>query len=187
MEIKQSIVIRRSLDEVWQLFQDIPAVARCMPGAELTEDRGDGKYAGKVSIRLGPLTTTFEGEVEHWPEPVSFSGRAEGRGVDRRGGSRSRMAMVYALSEADDGTELAVTADLQLSGPIAQFGRPAIVTETAKLLIEQFVANIDATLTNNEDTCGEGAPLAAQEINALKLGSRVVSGSVKRWLGKKDA
>lgn len=185
MEIKQTVVISRSLEEVWQLFQDVPAVARCMPGAELTEDKGDGKYAGKVSVRLGPLTTTFEGEVEHYPEPESFSGKAEGRGVDRRGGSRSRMAMVYALSQAEDGTQLAVTAELQLSGPIAQFGRPAIVTETARLLIEQFVANVDAALTNGDESSGEAAPLAPQEINALKLGGRVVSGSVKRWLGKK--
>lgn len=184
MEIKQSVIIHRSLEEVWQLFQDVPAVAGCMPGAELTEEKGEGQYAGKVSVRLGPLTTTFEGEVAHWPDPANLCGKAEGKGVDRRGGSRSRMTMDYALRQADGGTELSVNANLQLSGPIAQFGRPAIVTETARLLIEQFVANVDALLT--QDASGGAAPLKPGEINALKLGGRVVSGSVKRWLGKKS-
>jgi uncharacterized protein len=183
MEIKQSVTIHRDLAEVWSLFQDIPAVARCMPGAELTEDRGEGKYAGKVSVRLGPLTTTFEGEVEHRADVANFRGVAEGKGVDRRGGSRSRMTMDYALREVEGGTELSVDANLQLSGPIAQFGRPTIVTETARLLIEQFVANIDALLMH--DASGEFTPPEPGEINALKLGGRVVSGSVKRWLGKK--
>lgn len=184
MQITQTVVIPRSREAVWALFQDVPAVARCMPGAELTSDEGQGRYLGKVTIRVGPLTAAFEGEVEHRPDPESFSGKAEGRGVDRRGGSRSRMAMNYALREQEDGTELTVDAEVQLSGPIAQFGRPAIVTETAKLLIEQFVANVDATLSGEDEALPEGAEQAGSEINALRLGGRVVTGSVKRWLSK---
>ena len=178
MQIQQTVLLRHSCDEVWALFQDVPTLARCMPGAELTEDRGDGKYAGKVSIKLGPFTANFEGEVEHHPDPQSFTGRATGAGTDRRGGSRSRMTMDYALREADEGTELSFEADVQLSGPIAQFGRPAIVTETAKHLFSQFAANVEASLD------GSDAMSQASELNALKLGSKVVGASVKRWMGK---
>jgi carbon-monoxide dehydrogenase small subunit len=180
MQIRQSVTVNRPREEVWALFQDIPALAGCMPGAELTRDNGDGSYAGIVSIKLGPFKAAFEGEVQHQPDPATFSGRAEGRGIDKKGGSRSRMTMSYALAEADGATAMTVDADIQLSGPVAQFGRPGIVSETAKLLIQQFVANVEATLDGNATAA------APREISALKLGGKVVGASVKRWLGKED-
>ncbi len=180
MQIRQSVTVNRPREEVWALFQDIPTIAGCMPGAELTRDNGDGSYAGVVSIKLGPFKAAFEGEVQHTPDPATFSGKAEGRGIDKKGGSRSRMTMTYALADKDGAaTELTVDADIQLSGPVAQFGRPGIVTETAKLLIQQFVANVEAELA------GDGGS-AAKELSALKLGGKVVGASVKRWLGKES-
>lgn len=179
MQIKQSVTVARPREEVWALFQDTPVIAGCMPGAELTHDNGDGSYAGVVSIKLGPFKAAFEGEVRHEPDPATFSGRAEGRGIDRKGGSRSRMTMNYALVDRGEATDLAIDADIQLSGPVAQFGRPGIVAETAKLLIQQFVANVEAELNGN------GASTeTAKELSALKLGGKVVGASVKRWLGK---
>lgn len=182
MQIRQSVTIQRSRAEVWALFQDIPSIARCMPGAELTCDNGDGTYAGVVAIKLGPFKAMFEGEVSHRPEPANFSGKAEGRGIDKRGGSRSRMMMNYALMDRGETTELVLDAEVQLSGPVAQFGRPGIVSETAKLLIEQFVANIEVRL----DGVGDESAVDANELSALKVAGRVVSASVKRWLGKES-
>ncbi|HEX5079207.1 MAG TPA: SRPBCC domain-containing protein, partial [Geminicoccaceae bacterium] len=63
MKIAQKFTVARPLDEVWAFFQDVPAVARCAPGAELTEDKGDGLYAGRVRVRLGPFGAQFEGEA----------------------------------------------------------------------------------------------------------------------------
>mgnify|MGYP000529555105 CR=1 FL=1 len=48
MKISHEFVVARPVDQVWDYFQDIPSVADCLPGAELTEDKGDGQYAGKV-------------------------------------------------------------------------------------------------------------------------------------------
>ena len=92
MKISQSFEVARPLPAVWELFQDVPAVAACMPGAELTENKGDGVYAGRVGIKLGPFGASFEGEAQVTADPASFVGRAEGRGIDKKGGSRSRSA-----------------------------------------------------------------------------------------------
>ena len=32
---------------MWKFFDDIPQVAACLPGAELTDDLGDDKYIGR--------------------------------------------------------------------------------------------------------------------------------------------
>lgn len=146
MEIKQSFTVARPLADVWALFQDIPAVARCMPGAELLEDKGNGLYTGKVGIKLGPFVASFEGEAQSTVDAAAHSGHVEGRGVDKRGGSRSRLVMDYRLAETDRRTTVDITADIQLSGPVAQFGRTGIIAETATFLIGQFVANVEAKL-----------------------------------------
>lgn len=146
MEIKQSFTVARPLAEVWALFQDVPTVATCMPGAELLADKGGGLYQGKVSIKLGPFGAAFEGEAQVTPDPASHSGHVEGKGTDKRGGSRSKLVMDYRLEQVPGGTRVDVAADVQLVGPIAQFGRTGIITETANVLIRQFVQNVEAKL-----------------------------------------
>jgi len=146
LEIKQSFTVARPLPQVWALFQDVPVVASCMPGAELIADKGGGAYQGRVSIKLGPFGASFEGEAQVTPDAATHSGHVEGKGTDKRGGSRSKLVMDYRLAEAPGGTKVDVDADIQLVGPIAQFGRTGIVTETANVLIRQFVQNVEAKL-----------------------------------------
>ncbi len=146
MEIKQSFTVARPLAQVWALFQDVPVVAGCMPGAELLADKGGGAYQGRVSMKLGPFSASFEGEAQVTPDPATHSGHVEGKGTDKRGGSRSKLVLDYRLAEVPGGTKVDVDADVQLVGPIAQFGRTGIVNETANVLIRQFVQNVEAKL-----------------------------------------
>ena len=84
MQIKQSVMVNRPREEVWALFQDIPTIAGCMPGAELRGDNGDGTYAGVVSIKLGPFKAAFEGEVQHQPDPPPSPVRRRAAASTRR-------------------------------------------------------------------------------------------------------
>lgn len=162
MKISQCFNVSQPLPRVWELFEDVPRVARCMPGAELTEDKGNGVYAGRLGIKLGPFSANFDGEAAVTANPAEFSGRVEGRGLDKRGGSRSKLVMDYRLEPADEGTRVTIDADLQLSGPIAQFGRTSIVNETAAILIGKFVRNVETALLNG----GSGSDASAAQIRA---------------------
>jgi carbon monoxide dehydrogenase subunit G len=144
MKITQSFTIAQPLDAVWAMFEDVPGVARCMPGAELTENKGGGTYAGRLGIKLGPFSASFDGEATVTRNDADHSGHVEGRGIDKRGGSRSRLVMDYRMEPAEEATRVTIDADLQLSGPVAQFGRTGIVNETAGILIGQFVRNLEA-------------------------------------------
>lgn len=146
MKIVQSFEVSRPPAEVWALFQDVPTVAGCMPGAQLTADKGDGNYAGKVNIKLGPFGASFEGEARVVPDPSSRSAHLEGSGLDRRGGSRSKLVLDYRVSDVARGSRVDIVADVQLAGPIAQFGRTAVVTETAGVLISDFARNVEQKL-----------------------------------------
>jgi carbon monoxide dehydrogenase subunit G len=51
-------------ESAWQLLQDIETVAGCMPGAKITERIDDTHYKGTITVRLGPATMAFKGEIE---------------------------------------------------------------------------------------------------------------------------
>lgn len=191
MKISRSFEVNQPPDVVWALFQDVPALAECMPGASLTEDKGDGVYAGQVAIRLGPFTAAFEGEATHRADPKARTGHADGKGFDRKGGSRSKLSMDYAVRGSGDGTEVNVDAEVQLSGPIAQFGRAGVIEETANLLIGQFVTNIENKLASER---GPQDPQDAEEkttktddtapadnaVNGLALLRMIITGYIKK-------
>ena len=61
MLIKSGFDVAQPVDKVWQYFENIPQVAACLPGAELTDDLGDNKFLGKVAIRMGPVKLQFAG------------------------------------------------------------------------------------------------------------------------------
>lgn len=195
MQITQSFKVARPLPAVWALFQDIPEIARCMPGAELIEDKGDGNYLGRVGIKLGPFNASFEGEAKVKVDAAAHTGHVEGKGMDKRGGSRSKLVMDYALSETGGLTAVDIKADLQLSGPVAQFGRTGVITETANVLIAQFARNIEQKLAPAETMAppaaeaeavneAKPAPAPANQISVATLISALVSSFFRRLFGR---
>jgi carbon monoxide dehydrogenase subunit G len=177
VKVAQKFTVARPPDEVWAFFQDVPAVARCMPGAELVGDQGDGVYAGRVKVRLGPFGASFEGEAKVKADPATRSGHVEGKGVDRRGGSRSRMVMDYRLQSVGDGTEVTIDADVTLAGPIAQFGRTGLIQETANILVQDFVGALERELAPAPGSAGTPAP-APSEASPGPVGHEIHGGSL---------
>ena len=51
-------------ESAWLLLQDIETVAGCMPGAKITERIDETHYKGTITVRLGPATMAFKGEIE---------------------------------------------------------------------------------------------------------------------------
>ena len=187
MKVTQEIQVASSAENVFEFFQDVPAVAQCMPGAKLTEDRGDGSYRGTVSVRLGPMTAGFEGEANVASDPDTMTGQISGKGVDRRGGSRGQVNVKYAVVAADDGSTVSVDADITISGAAAQFGRTGLINQISQRLIRDFVRCIEAKLQAESES--SAAEISAGEVKGISLvastvGSEISSGVKK--LFKKD-
>ena len=156
MKIVKSLIVSSSVDQTWDFFQDVPKVAGCFPGANLTEQTDEGIYKGNVSIKLGPFTATFDGEATYEPDQQQKSGKVEGKAIDKRGGSRSRLLLNYKLIEVDgENSQVDFDADIQLAGPIAQFGRIGVIEEAAELLIAEFVSNVEQSMMENNSETGQ--------------------------------
>lgn len=184
MKITQDFTVARPLPVVWDFFHDVGRVAACLPGAEYLGPRDDGQHAGRVSAKVGPFQASFEGDAEIAYDEAGKIVRAQGKGVDKKGASRSRMTMVCAVTPTDGGTRVAVDADVQLSGAIAQFGRTGIITEIANLLIADFVRNAEAELAAPAEAVAPGAaaPAARRPAAARPIGGfALLVASLKAW------
>jgi carbon-monoxide dehydrogenase small subunit len=178
MKVAQRFTVARPPAEVFAFFQDVPAVARCMPGAELLEDKGDGLYAGRVKVRLGPFGANFEGEAKVSADPAAQSGHVEGKGVDKRGGSRTRMVIDYRVAPAGDGTEVTVDAEVTLAGAIAQFGRTSLIQETANILVQDFARALERELAPAAALTATSTPEAAPSGPVQGTASEIRGGAV---------
>jgi carbon monoxide dehydrogenase subunit G len=155
MEIKQNFIVSQPLPAVWNFFHDVPSVAACLPGAEYLGTKDDGSLNGKVSARVGPFQASFEGEAKVKYDEDAKKVEFDGKGVDRKGASRGKMSMLCTLLSEGNATRVDVTADVQLSGSIAQFGRTGLLTEIANQLVAEFVRNAETELGNRtDDTAG---------------------------------
>ena len=71
-------------------------------------------------------------------------------------------------------TRVDITADLLLAGPIAQFGRTGIVTQTADVLIGEFARNLEARISAPD------APVPANRVNAFSI----LLAAIRAWFKK---
>jgi carbon monoxide dehydrogenase subunit G len=167
MKIEHEFTVARPPDQVWEFFQDIPSVAQCLPGADLLGQSEDGSYDGKLAVKLGPMSSSFEGKATITPDPAAMTAVIEGKGVDKSGGSRGQVKVRYQIEPEGAGSRVGVDADVTLSGPVAQFGRTGLVNEMSKRLIGQFVQCLEGKLT--AETAAEASTVEAGEVRGISL------------------
>jgi len=142
MLIQNDFEVAEPVDKVWQFFENIPQVARCLPGAELTEDLGDEKYKGKVAVRMGPVRLQFAGTADITERDEQAKRVVvHAAGAEERGRGQATMIVTATLKPAGRGTKVEVSQDLQLSGAAAQYGR-GMISDVTAVLMRDFSANM---------------------------------------------
>ena len=71
------------------LMSDIEEIAPCMPGLVLDGPPQGDKVAGRLEAKIGPIAASFAGEGTIRQMPAEYRQVVEGRGGDRRSGSRA--------------------------------------------------------------------------------------------------
>ncbi|HVB43132.1 MAG TPA: SRPBCC family protein [Streptosporangiaceae bacterium] len=178
MLINNDFEVAQPVAEVWQFFGDIPRVATCLPGAELTQTLGEDRYGGRVAVRMGPVRLRFAGTAD-----ITERDEAAKRivvhaaGADERGRGQASMVVSATLTGSGHGTKVAVTQDLQLSGAAAQYGRGMIADVTA-VLMRDFSANLASQIAAVQR--GETAQAAAAPAGGFTIGLRAALMALRR-------
>ena len=148
MEINNSFEVPLPPPDAWKVLMDIPRIAPCMPGAELTGVADKDTYNGKVSVKLGPVALTFAGQVKFTEiDEAAHKARAKAQGKDSKGRGGANANVDFHLEATAAGTRVLVKTDLTLSGAVAQYGRASgLIQDVAQQLIGQFAECLKAQL-----------------------------------------
>jgi aerobic carbon-monoxide dehydrogenase small subunit len=149
--IAQSFVLPHPRAAVWALMSDVEAMARCMPGLSLDGPPVGDRIVGRLEARIGPVAASFAGEGTLRQLPAEFRQVIEGRGGDRRSGSRATGSVDYRLialagENGGEATRVDVVIGYALTGPLAQIGRVGLVRDLVRRIGEAFAHNLDAQL-----------------------------------------
>jgi hypothetical protein len=142
VELEKTFPMPGSADVAWTFLQDIEAVAGCMPGAKITERLEDGRFKGTVSVKVGPATMSFRGEVEVRDiDAAQKSLRLLAKGTDTTGTSGASMDLAARIEAAGDGlSNLVGKSEVSMSGKAAAFGG-RMMNSVADQILKQFAAN----------------------------------------------
>lgn len=142
MLIKNDVEVAQPVEKVWRFFDDIPQVAACLPGAELTAELGDDSYAGRVRVRMGPVSLRFAGTADIAERDAAAKRIVvNARGAEERGKGQANLRVTATLTRAGQGTTVAVVQDLQVSGAAAQYGR-GMISDVTSVLMRDFATNL---------------------------------------------
>ena len=66
MKVKadKKFLVNADIDSVWTVLTNPEIIVVCVPGAQLTETIDEDHFKGKVTIKFGPVTAKFNGDVE---------------------------------------------------------------------------------------------------------------------------
>lgn len=151
VKIEHKFVVRADPDRVWEFLTDPHRVAAALPGAELTEQIDERTFAGKMTVRVGPMSPSFRGklrferldEAERIAEMVG-----SGRGLAGIGNAEMTMRGHVVGLDAG-GSEVSLHAEAKISGVLAQFGRGMIQDVSARV-IDEFAANMREQLESQD-------------------------------------
>jgi hypothetical protein len=209
LEISKSFVVKASPDAAWNFLTDPARVARCLPGAQITNQVDEKTYGGTITMKVGPIAASYKGTMTFERlDPVARTAALVAAGQDVRGKGGADMRMTSRLVERAPGeTEVFITSQVNVMGILAQFGR-GMIQDVSDQMFDKFVAAARAELEvveadprpevrdptpaargPNPEARGP-APDAAPPIEVLSFGSAVVGRAAGRavrrsivWIG----
>jgi uncharacterized protein len=179
MLIKNEFQVAAPVDKVWQFFGDIPQVAACLPGTELTKDLGDDKYEGRVAVRMGPIRLQFAGKADVTERDEAAKRMVvNANGAEEKGRGQASMVVTATLAPAGRGAKVSVTQDLQLSGAAAQYGR-GMISDVSAVLMRDFSVNLADRIDRAERGETVAGPATAP-ASGVTLGMRAALMALRR-------
>jgi uncharacterized protein len=146
-QVVKTFIVKAPPAAVWEFLIDPRRVAGCLPGAAITSQVDDKTYTGTMTVKVGPVTTSYKGKVvfqrldaeQHVAEIV-----ATGQDVKGKGGASMKLSS--NLKEVAPGqTEITAISDLTITGILAQMGR-GMIQDVSDELFQIFSQRVQSEL-----------------------------------------
>lgn len=185
--IEERFTVRAPAERVWAYLVDPRQVVGCLAGAEITEVVDERTFHGHFKVKVGPVTAAYQGRVVLAEiDAPALRVKMTGEGRESAGSGSARMTMESRLAVLPGGgTEVTVTADVNLVGRLVQLGR-GMVEQVSHQMFQQFARCVQARLEaapGAAPATGTGQPLRAVPLVARALWAALVA-FFRRLLGR---
>jgi uncharacterized protein len=180
MLLNNSFEVAQPADKVWTFFENIPQVAACLPGADLTEDLGNDTYGGTVGIKMGPVKMDFAGKAQiKDKDEAARTLVVDANGADQKGRGQAQMKVDVKLVPLGGSTRVDLAQDLLLSGAAAQFGR-GMVQDVTAIIMRDFATNMQRRIMAIEQGLDPDAVAGVKPASGLAIGMRAMRMALQR-------
>lgn len=144
MVLEEEVQIPLDRQTVFNALNDPEILKQSIPGCEELNLIAENQMEALVVVKFGPMKASFNSEVgldpSEGPERFKLSGKGDaGVAGFANGGADVR------LDENEEGTLLAYTVNIDISGKLAQVGG-RLIEGTSKRLAKKFFANFEEAL-----------------------------------------
>lgn len=136
MEMAGTQTIAAPRDTVYAALNDTEVLRQCIPGCETIEKISETEMKAKVTLKIGPMKVTFNGNVTLSEREPPSSYTITGAGTGGVAGFAKGTAAVRLESEGD-ATSLHYAVKADVGGKIAQLGA-RLIDGTARKLTGEF-------------------------------------------------
>ena len=146
MQIENSFAVKAPPDRVYEFLLDVNNVVSCVPGAELSEVVDPDTFKGKVRIKVGPVTVSYNGTARITSrDPETRTATLEAEGRETTGSGSAQATTVMSVAAAGETSTVTLTTDFTVVGRVAQFGR-GIMEDVSRHLVAQAAECIQSKL-----------------------------------------
>jgi hypothetical protein len=146
MQIENSFAVKAPPDRVYEFLLDVNNVVSCVPGAELSEVVDPNTFKGKVRIKVGPVTVSYNGTARITSRDAETrTATLEAEGRETTGSGSAQATTVMAVAATGEASTVTLTTDFTVVGRVAQFGR-GIMEDVSRHLVGQAAACIQSKL-----------------------------------------
>ena len=188
IKIEKRFQVQEPLERVWKFLSDPLKVAKCVPGAQITEAVDDRTYKGLIRVQVGPSITDYKGQVRvERLDEEAHEIEMVGKGQDVRGKGSASMKMTGKVRSLPEGaSEVVTVSEVNVVGLLAQLGA-RMINEVSNKMFEQFTINLVRQLEKERSVESASAPsqpegndAEAQPIKALPLVASAIGEGIAR-------
>ena len=128
-------------ERVYQCLVDPEVLQRCIPGCERLEKTAENTFAATIRAGVGSIKGVFNGtaRLDDLREPEHLRIVVDGKGAP----GFLKGSGDLNLEQAENGTRVTYTGDVQVGGTIASVGQ-RMIQGTAKMMATQFFTSLGA-------------------------------------------
>ena len=146
---EERFTVQAPPETVWGFLLDPKRLAPCIPGCEDLEIVDERRYAMRLTVKVGFLSTRQAIVMEVVEEDPPRRLVSKGHGEDKLLGSQVDVRTTLELSPEGEGTRVAYTSEVRVLGRLGSIG-DAVMKSKAGQLAAEFARNVKAALDRDD-------------------------------------